>query len=967
VSRPRLAARLTEAVTGELTMVCAPAGFGKTALLADWAQRSGRPVAWLSLDAGDNDPVRFWQHVTAALGDVRDGVRERLAPLLGPPSPRSFEAVVTTLVNELVTAPDELVLVLDDYHLIEAPAVHESMVFLLEHLPAGLSLAVACRADPPLPLARLRASGELAELRAAELRFTLEEATALLHEAVGPDLPADAVEALEARSEGWVTGLQLAALSLRGRADVAGFVAAFSGSHRYVLDYLAEEVLDRQPEPVRTFLLETSVLDRLCGPLCDAVTGRTDGQRLLEAVERANLFLTPLDEVRGWWRYHQLFADLLRVCLMQERPESLPELHRAAAGWCDQHGLVDDAVRHALAAGDTAWAARMMEQHIGGMPVGGETATVARWLAVLPATVVHDRPRLCVVQAYQAVMTSRADALERWLDAADRALSAVSAGEPAEAEAGPAKGWTAGWQDVPGIVAVLRADLARLRGDADRAAQLARQVLTRAPTADNLGPFFAGWILARADWLRGDLGAAEHALTNLVGTVQAAREYYLTMAVCWELGRVQCAQGRLGAALATYRHALIIGAEAGNPALPVLGIAELGEAAVRYERDDLAAAHEHATEGMSRVRQMVGTRLEAEGLIVLARIRQALGDQAGALAAVAEAERVGPSPDVVDLFNPAPAARARLLLAEGQLAEVAAWAAMRGLDAEHPPGFAREREHMILARLLLGQGEPERARRLAEQLRDAAAAQRRTGSLIELGPLLARARAACGDQAGALAALAEALTLAWPEGYVRVFADEGAPLAGLLDQLITGRRRGAAAAAGVPGEYLSRVRAAFEPDRSRAVVPAPAPAPAVTAGLAEPLTDRELEVLGLLAAGLANKQIAGELVVAPETAKKHVSHILAKLGAANRTQAVMRARELGLLRLRRWSTRAARWPRWEGSGVREGPAAGSRPCRAGSSRRSRRASRRRECKERRSRSCLSPSGPASARQWRRSR
>jgi LuxR family maltose regulon positive regulatory protein len=897
VPRPRLAERLTEAMEGELTVVCAPAGFGKTALLAEWARRSARPVAWLSLDAGDNDPVRFWRHVAAALAGVREGIGQRLAPLLGPPSPRSFEAVVTTLVNEFAAAPDEPVLVLDDYHLIESQAVHQSLVFLLEHLPAGLRLAVAGRSDPPLPLARLRALGQLAEIRAAELRFTLEEATALFRDAVGPDLPAEAIAALEARSEGWVAGLQLAALSLRGRTDVAGFVAAFSGSHRYVLDYLAQEVLDRQPEHVRTFLLETSVLDRLCGPLCDVVTGRAGGQQLLEAVERANLFLIPLDEVRDWWRYHQLFADLLQVRLAEERPERLPELHRAAAGWCDQRGLVDDAVRHALAAGDTAWTARMVERYIGGMPSGGETATVARWLAALPAGLVRDRPRLCVAQAYGAVVAGRADVLEHWLDAADRALSAVSAGESAEAEAGRDRDdWRAGWQeDVPGMVAALRVDLARLRGDADRTTQLGRQVLTRVPVVDPLRRFFVDLNLARADWLRGDLGEAERVLAHLVSTVRAAREYYLTMTVCWELGRVQCAQGRLGVALATCQQALTIGAEAGNPSLPVLGIAHLGVAAVRYERDELAAALEHATEGMSRVRQLAGTRLEAEGLVVLARIRQALGDQAGALAAVAEAERVGPSPDVVDLFNPAPVERARLLLAQGQLARAAAWAAAGGLDADDPPSYPREREYLVLARVLLAQGDAERARQLLERLHAAAAAQQRTGSLIELGALRARALAACADQAGALTALAEALTLAWPEGYVRVFADEGDPLAAVLDQVIAGRRRGSALAAGVPGAYLDRLRAAFRPGEARAAPP-PGPAAPMTTGLAEPLTDRELEVLGMLAAGLANKQIATELVVALETAKKHVSHILGKLGAANRTQAVARARELGLLR-----------------------------------------------------------------------
>ncbi len=295
VPRPRLAAALDEGLARQLVLVCAPAGSGKTVLLADWAGRDGRLVAWLSLDAADNDPARFWRHVVAALDRVRPGIAERAGSLLGPPAPPSFERLVTALVNELAAQPseDEVLLVVDDYHLIEAQPVHASLEFLVEHLPPGLDLVVASRADPPLPLPRLRAGGRLAELRAADLRFTAEEAAALA-----------------ARTEGWAAGLQLAALSLRGQADPAGFVAAFSGSHRYVLDYLTEEVLERQGEQLRGFLLETSVLDRLSGALCDAVTGRTDGQAMLEQVERAGLFLVPLDEVRGWWRYHHLFADL---------------------------------------------------------------------------------------------------------------------------------------------------------------------------------------------------------------------------------------------------------------------------------------------------------------------------------------------------------------------------------------------------------------------------------------------------------------------------------------------------------------------------------------------------------------------------------------------------------------------------------------------------------------------------------
>src|SRR6266581_1005796 len=401
VPRPRLAAALDEGLARQLVLVCAPAGSGKTVLLADWVGRDGRLVAWLSLDAADNDPARFWRHVVAALDRVRPGIAERAGSLLGPPAPPSFEGLVTALVNELAAQPgeDEVLLVVDDYHLIEAQLVHASLEFLVEHLPPGLDMVVASRADPPLPLPRLRAGGRLAELRAVDLRFTAEEAAALLREATGGELPGEAVAALAARTEGWAAGLQLAALSLRGQADPAGFVAAFSGSHRYILDYLTEEVLDRQGEQVRTFLLETSLLERLSGGLCDAVTGRDGSQAMLERVERANLFLVPLDEVRGWWRYHHLFAGLLRARLQQQQPGRVAALHRNAAAWCEQHGLAGDAVRHALAAGDAAWAARLIEQHFdAAYHWHSEGATIRRWVSALPADLARSRPRLLLVQ-----------------------------------------------------------------------------------------------------------------------------------------------------------------------------------------------------------------------------------------------------------------------------------------------------------------------------------------------------------------------------------------------------------------------------------------------------------------------------------------------------------------------------------------------------------------------------------------
>src|SRR5215510_4264495 len=391
VPRPRLLARLAEGIGRGLTVVGTPAGFGKTTMLGDWARRSHRPAAWLSLDAGDNDPARFWRYVAAALGRARPGIDEPVVALLRGPQQPLLEAVATAVINELTSVPGdgEVVLVLDDYHLVEAPPVHESVAFLLDRLPPGLRLVLSSRADPPLPLARLRARGQLTELRAADLRFTLAETAAFLREVTGLDLPATSVAALQDRTEGWAAGVQLAALSLRGHADPAGFIATFAGRHRYVLDYLTEEVLAGQPEPVLRFLLETSVLERLCGPLCDAVTGRTGSQEMLEELDRANLFVVPLDEVRRWWRYHHLFASLLRNRLADEQPARVPELHRAAATWHEEHGFADEAVRHALAAGEADWAARLVERHVEGLLRRSEGATLRRWLSALPAAAVR--------------------------------------------------------------------------------------------------------------------------------------------------------------------------------------------------------------------------------------------------------------------------------------------------------------------------------------------------------------------------------------------------------------------------------------------------------------------------------------------------------------------------------------------------------------------------------------------------
>src|SRR6266704_3338964 len=474
VPRPRLLARLSQGIGSGLTVVCTPAGFGKTTMLGDWARRSRVPAAWLSLDAGDNDPARFWRYVAAALDRVRPGTDAPVTALLQGRQQPPLEAVATVVINEL-SAPGKggVALVLDDYHLVEAPPVHDSITFLLDRLPPGLRLVLSSRADPPLPLARLRGRGQLAELRAADLRFTVAETAAFLREVTGLDLPAASVAALQDRTEGWAAGVQLAALSLRKHADPAEFIATFAGSHRYVLDYLTEEVLAGQPQQVLRFLLATSVLDRLCGPLCDAVTGRTDSQAMLEELERANLFVVPLDEVRRWWRYHHLFADLLRARLGHEQPGQVRGLHCAAAAWHEEHGSADEAVRHAMAAGDTGWAARLVERHVEALLRLSEGATLDRWLSALPVESIRARARLCLAQAVAAVVSGRPEAAEPLLASAERAFAA-SGNEPHEPSVGRALSVLA---NVPASIAFLRAEVARLRGDAARAMDCDHQAL----------------------------------------------------------------------------------------------------------------------------------------------------------------------------------------------------------------------------------------------------------------------------------------------------------------------------------------------------------------------------------------------------------------------------------------------------------------------------------------------------------
>jgi LuxR family maltose regulon positive regulatory protein len=885
VSRRRLGQALSDGLARGRVLVCAPAGFGKTALLADWAASGGRSVAWLGLEGDDSDPARFWRYALAALDRVRPGLAGRVGPLL----PHSPQGLVTALINELANDPGpEAVLVLDDYHLVDSGPVHESVAFLLENLPPGLQVVVSGRSDPPLPLARLRARGQLAELRAADLRFTPDEAAALLRETAGSDLPGTALATLVARTEGWAAGLQLAGLSLRGSSDADGFAAAFGGSHRFVLDYLADEVLDRQNEQLRAFLLETSVLERLSAELCDAVTGRAGSQAMLQDIERAGLFLVPLDEVRGWWRYHQLFADLLRARLRAELPGRVQALHRAAGAWCDERELGDDAVRHALAAGDAAWAGRLVERHAELLLGRGEGATLRRWLSELPAESVRDRPRLYLAQAYGAAMSLQVGKLGALLDNAERAF-AVSGDEPFAAFGDQG---TSVLANVPAGIAMLRAVLARVRGDIALAADYDKQALAQLGEDDWLLRSFVRWNQAVTAWQGGRLGPAESDLADVLAERRAADEFiagFLAMRVCYDLGRVQRAQGNLDAAAATYRQALEEGGDTSQP--PHLGMAHVGLAEVLYERNELAAALDHAIQGVTLCRPLAFTAPLATGLAVLARIRQVEGDAAGALAAMGEAGQVELSPPVIALLSQH---RARLLLAQGDVTAAAQWAEAADLRPDDEPDYPREPEYLLLARVLLAQNEPDLALTLLQRLLEGAVSQARTGSIIEIQALHALALVARGDDASAVGALTEALTLARRHGHVRVFADEGAPMHVLLARVSAAQAGQRDAARRIDPGYLAAVmdacgQAYSVPPSARATAAAPPP------GLAEPLTDRELDVLRLIAAGKSNQRIAHDLVVALDTVKKHVSHLMGKLGAANRTEAAARARQLGLI------------------------------------------------------------------------
>lgn len=882
VRRLRLIEGLTREPGRRLTLLSAPAGFGKTTLLYEWARdqtRSERPVAWVSLDEGDNDPVRFLSYLVAALeSSIEAGFGEGVLAALRSPEPPRMDAVLGALVNELAELPGEVTIILDDYHVIDSESVHRIVSFLLEHLPEDTHLVISSRVDPPLPLARLRARSQMRELHAADLRFTPEEAAVFLKDVMSLDLSTEDAAALEEITEGWVAALQLAALSMRDREDISGFIRSFSGEHRDIFDFLAEEVLERQIEQMQAFLLETSILDSLSGPLCDAVTGRNDGQRMLERLERENLFVVPLDDERRWYRYHHLFADFLRSRLERERTGKLAPLHLRASEWCEENALGVEAVRHAFSAGDYERAARLMERGIGQTWYRGEVVTLLSWLRRLPRETMRRRPLLLVWYAAALILIGRFDGVEPLLREAESA--GRIAGEDRDDES------LLGEEDPQYLQATteaVRSLYTRLQGDTQGAIEHARRALSLLPE-DNLNPRpFAAICLAEAYRAAGDLGAAGAAFAETGALGRAAGHDYIALSAMASQAHLQLAQGRLREADEVLRRALGFAAERGSELLPAMGSVRIGMGELLYEWDDLEAASLHLTEGVKLAGRTGEFEILMRGHVALSRVRQAQGDTKSALDLAHRAERLAQSSGAPQAIAGAALWEARLYLARGDLA-AAASEHERMVDASGIRRNLRELERLTLARLLLARNAPDEALRLLEQLYETVETASRT---IEILVLKALALQTKGEKEQAVNTLEEALVLAEPEGYIRTFADEGSPMAGILSSALEARRGRSDLPGRVPAHYIRKLLTALERDASGAAPTA--------AGLPEPLSGREIEVLQLIAAGKSNRRISGELFVSVGTVKTHINNIYRKLGAHSRTQAVARARELKLL------------------------------------------------------------------------
>jgi LuxR family maltose regulon positive regulatory protein len=905
VSRPRLLERLEAALDRKLTLFSAPAGFGKTSLLSECATSCERRVAWVSLDKGDNDPYLFWSYVVAALETIQPGVGGAAWALLHSSGGAaalpadSLEMLLTTLINDLADIPEPFILILDDVHLITEPQIHQGLTFLLDHLPPQMHLVLSGRTDPPWPLARLRARGEMTELRAADLRFTPQETEAFLNEAMSLKVSAGEVDALSTRTEGWIAGLQMAAISMRGHREAQGegglssFIKAFTGSHRFILDYLVEEVLSQQPPAIQEFLLKTSILERMNAPLCAAVCSLAadHSQEILLGLESGNLFLVPLDDERHWYRYHHLFADLLHSHLQQAWPDRVPALHLQACAWYEEQGLVAEAVSHALAASDFDRAAHLVETHALEVIYQVELTSVVKWLSALPARVIHSRPWLCVAHAWALLYAGEMDAVESRLRDAEDALAHRDGTEPPD-DPDRAR--------IEGHIATIRAYAAVINGEIYSSVELAREAMAMLPDWDTRARSFAAGTLGSALRWTGDLAGACRASEEAIAISLEAGERQPAVVVLTQLAAIRVLQGRLHAAAASCREALELEDEYSRQTgrrMPVTGYALAHMSQIAYEWNDLQTALRNAREGLDLCKQWGQKTIQPFGYMVLAHVLQALGDDGGALDAVTAATEVARRTSPW-LYAQAQVREAEIRLAQGDVAAAARWAERSGLKLDGELTLANLSPYATLARVLILQGKEEpvrldQAQRLLGRLRKLSEATGTKGSTIKILILEALALQASGALEPAMGIFERALSLAEREGHVRVFVDYGAPIAELLRQ---------AAARGMAPKMVGRLLNAFGEAEDGAAIaeePSPTPVPARPGpqahALVESLTEREQEVLRLLGTSLSVRDIAGRLHISVHTVRSHTKNIYGKLGVNSRMAAVARATELGFL------------------------------------------------------------------------
>ncbi len=916
VVRIRLIKQLNNGLHRKLTLISAPAGFGKSTLVSSWFydlrfkidenqaisqekivnQKSSivNNVAWLSLDENDNNLTRFLTYFVAALQTLASDFGEGVQAMLQVPQPPASEAILTALLNEIMMISEPFILVLDDYHLIDTQSIDEAVTFLLDHLPQHMHLVIATREDPPFPLARYRVRGEMTEIRAVDLRFTVSEAAKFLNQSMGLTLSEADVTALEARTEGWIAGLQMAALALQrspaiaAHTDSTNFVQDFTGSHRFVLDYLLEEVLQSQPETIRDFLLQTAILDRLSDSLCVAVVGQTKAKEMLDTLERGNLFIIPLDDKRKWYRYHHLFADVLQARLLEEQPDQVPILHLRASEWYEQNDLMDAAIRHALVAENFERAAGLIEMLGDAEDAIFQPPGWLSWVQALPEEIIQTRPVLSALYGWELLGHGELEAAEARLRDAERWL------DPAQAE----QLKTAGVEMVfvnerefrllPASLAAARTYQAQALGDIPATIKYGQRAIKLYPEEEHVRRGAPAALLGITYWASGDLDSAYQTLTEIMNGFRKAGNIIFALSGTYGLADIKLSQGQLREAVKVYEESLALAMAQPESLLQGKTDLYLGLGMLAHERGDVAATQEYMQKNEELGEQAALPDWACRSHQALAKIKQSAREFDEALDLLDEAERLyyrGPIP----IVRPIEAQKVRIWLKQDRLSEALAWVRDQDLTIEDDLTFLREFEHITFARVLIAHYQADQTIGLLQQAlsfldRLLAVAEEggRMASVIEILTLQALARASQGDIPTALAPFEQALKLAEPEGYVRIFTDEGAPMARLLAE---------ATKRGIMSDYATRLLAVFgtqaQPDETITSPP--------TQPLIEPLSERELEVLQLIAQGLSNQEISEHLFLALSTVKGHNRRIFDKLQVQRRTEAVARARELGLV------------------------------------------------------------------------